>query len=322
MKYKDYYSILGVKRNAKEDEIKKAYRKLARKHHPDISKDRDAEEKFKDIGEAYEVLKDPKKREIYDKLGRYEPGQEFRPPPNWEQQFGGQGAHFSEFTYSDLGDFSDFFFELFGMGRHGRTKTHRAGGFAIRGQDLESNVSITLEEAAHGTTRNFQMEVPEITPEGVMRKTSKSFTVRIPKGATDGQRLRVPGKGGKGSHGAPDGNLFLNIRIQPHHLFNVSGHDLYIMLPLTPSEAVLGTEIEVPTIKDWVRVKIKPGAKSGQKLRLSGKGLPKPKGGYGDLYAVLQIVIPAHLTDRERKLYEELAKVSNFNPRIAFKGYK
>lgn len=314
MKYKDYYSILGVKRDATEDEIKKAYRKLARKHHPDISKDPGAEERFKDIGEAYEVLKDSEKRKIYDQLGRYEPGQEFRPPPNWEQQFG-QGSHFYEFSSGDFGGFSDFFFELFGMGGKKGARTHRTRNFAMRGQDFESNIEISLEEAYYGTTRNFQLDVPEMAPDGRITHVPKSFTVRIPKGATDGQRLRVPGKGGKGLHGAPNGNLFLNIRVKTHHLFKLNKHDLYFTLLITPWEAALGADIEVPIMDERVRVKIRPGAKSGQKLRLAGKGLPMPKGGHGDFYAILQIVTPPHLSDRERKLFEELSKVSDFNPR-------
>lgn len=319
MKYKDYYQTLGIGRDATQDAVKKAYRRLARQYHPDISKESDAEAKFKEIGEAYEVLKDPEKRKAYDQLGRYQPGQEFRPPPDWEESFG-PGTRYYEFSSGDLGGFSDFFFGLFGggMGHRGAARPSRAQ-FAINGQDFETNIQIDLEESYKGTTRTLQMEVPEITSEGVIKRTPKTITVRIPKGATDGQRLRVKGKGGKGIHGGQDGDLYLNISIKPHNTFRVSGHDLYVTLPLAPWEAALGAKIEMPAIEQKILLNIKPCAQSGQKLRIAGKGLPKPKGGFGDLYAVLQIANPSKLTAKEKSLYEKLAKSSSFNPRTSFK---
>ncbi len=305
-----------MKCDASLEDIKKAYRKLARKYHPDISKEHEAEDRFKEIGEAYEVLKDPKKRTAYDQLGSYQAGQEFRPPPGWDQQFGRE-AQYTEFSASDLGNFSDFFFELFGMGSRGSAKGHRTRNFSIKGQDFEANIQITLDEAYKGTMRDLKIEVPELTPDGHIRRVSKNFTVRIPKGATDGQKLKVAGKGGKGMHGGQDGNLYLNVTIKPHHLFKVIGHDLYLTLPVTPWEAVLGANIEVPSMEGKVRIRIKPGVKSGQKLRIAGKGLPKPGGGHGDFYAILQIATPPALTEKERSLFEELSRISSFNPRCS-----
>lgn len=310
MKYKDYYKILGVERSAGQDEIKKAYRRLARKYHPDVSKEKNAEEKFKEIGEAYEVLKDAEKRAAYDQLGSFQPGQEFRPPPEWDQRFG-HGHSFSEFSGADFGD---FFAEIFGMHRG----QPRAGGFAAGGQNYEVTVQVSLEEAYHGAERSLQLEVPEFTSEGYMMRIPKTVKVRIPRGVTDGQKLRVPGKGGAGMHGGTPGDLYLNIAIQPHRLFGLSGHDLYLEVPLAPWEATLGASVEVPTMEGQVRLKVQPGARSGQKLRLAGKGMPKSGGGHGDFYAVLQVVSPSSLGEREKALFEELAKISSFNPRKHF----
>lgn len=312
MEYKDYYRVLGVPRGASHEEIKKAYRLLARKFHPDVSKEPNAEEKFKEVAEAYEVLKDPKKRAAYDRLGSWQPGQEFRPPPDWERQFRGfefdrGGAH--------GGDFSDFFSELFGMGRGAGP---RGGRFAMPGKDLEARVELSLEEALHGRETQFQLAQTERDPQGRARRVPHSVRVRIPKGATDGQRLRVPGKGSKGSSGGPDGDLYLTISLKPHPLFRPDGHDLYLELPITPSEAALGASMDVPTLEGHARIKVPAGSRSGQKLRLTGKGLPKPGGGAGDLYCVLQIVLPPTLGEPERALYEELGRISRFNPRERF----
>lgn len=314
MEYKDYYKILGVERTASLDQIKKAYRALARKYHPDVSKEPNAEERFKEVGEAYEVLKDAEKRAAYDQLGSYRAGQEFRPPPGWEQQFGGHWQ-----ASSGRGDFSDFFSELFGFGG-GRRASRQSAAFARRGQDYEAVAEISLDEAYHGTERSLQVEEQEVTASGQLRRMPRLVKVRIPKGATDGQKLRVPGKGGKGIQGGQDGDLHLTIVLQPHHLFQAAGHDLYLDLPITPWEAALGAAVSVPTMEGKVRIKVPSGAKSGQKLRLAGKGLPKPAGGYGDLYAVLQMVAPSPLDPRERELFEELSKVSSFNPRTHLEG--
>jgi curved DNA-binding protein len=313
MKYKDYYKILGLKRDASAEDIKKAYRKLARKYHPDVSKEPNAEEKFKEVAEAYEVLKDAEKRAAYDQLGHYRAGQEFRPPPDWERQFAGGRGGFTQF--SDL-DFGDLFAELFGATPGARRG--RSARFAMSGQDYEVNVELTLEDAYRGAEVSFNLSVPEAGAGGTVRRVPKTVKVRVPKGVTDGQRMRVPGKGGPGIDGGTDGDLYLNITLKPHRLFKPSGHDLYLEVPIAPWEAALGVNAEIPTLEGQVRLKIPPGAKAGQKLRLASRGLPKPGGGHGDLYAVLQIVTPQAISEREKTLYEALAAASNFNPRSHF----
>jgi curved DNA-binding protein len=301
MKYKDYYKVLGVERKASDDEIKKAYRKLARKYHPDVSKEANAKEKFQEASEAYETLRDKEKRAAYDSLGSgFRPGQDFRPPPDWFDRFGG-GGRAEDLHGVDLG-------ELFeSMGLFGRAQ-RRGGGFGRRGafpgEDYEVAVRLTLEEAFRGAERSVQLE-------------RGSFTARIPPGATDGQRLRLRGKGGSGTNGGPAGDLYLQIALEPHPLYRVNGHDLEIDVPLAPWEAALGAQVEVPTLEGRLEVKVPGGSKSGQKLRLAGKGLPRPGGGAGDLYVVLSVVVPATLTEREKQLYEELRAASRFNPRAA-----
>ncbi len=316
MKYKDYYQILGVARGATEDEIKKAYRRLAHKYHPDVSKEPNAEERFKEIGEAYEVLKDKEKRAAYDRLGQHRPGEDFRPPPDWAEQFArgfGRGG-FGAGAYTEEVDLSDLFGDLFGTARG----AGRGAKFAMPGQDYEAVVQLPLEDAARGTEVSLDLNVPEYDAEGMPRRTPKTIKVRIPKGVTDGQKLRVPGKGGPGMNGGPPGALYLDIKLRPHPLFQPSAHDLYLEVPVTPTEAALGTAIEVPTLEGRVRLKIPAGARSGQKLRLAGKGLPTPDGAHGDLYAVVQVVTPSTLTPKERELYEQLGRLSAFNPREHF----
>ena len=309
MKYKDYYKTLGVDKNATADDIKKAYRKLARKYHPDVSKEPGAEAKFKEVGEAYETLKSPEKRAAYDNLGNYQPGQDFRPPPDWEKQFGGR-----QFSFDDI-DLSDF---LAGLAR-GRQRTAGGGGpMPIPGEDYEVTASITLEQAANGTELDLNLRVPEYDEHGFPRHVERSFKARIAKGATEGQRLRLPGKGGKGINGGRDGDLYLNIVLHPHRLYRVNGHDLYVDLPLAPWEAVLGATVEVPTLAGPVRLKVPPGTQAGQQLRLARRGLPKPRSGEGDLYAIVQIVVPPSPTEQERALFAQLVEVSKFNPRSHF----
>jgi len=305
MKYKDYYEVLGVSRSATQAEIKAAYRKLARKYHPDVSKERNAEERFKDIAEAYQTLKDQEKRAAYDQLGKQQTGQDFRPPPDWQQRY--TDTHFS-FDDIDLAD-------LFAGFRGARSRGPRS---PVAGQDYEAVVHLTLEEAYHGTQVNVDLSVPEYDTQGVMRRVPQVFNARIPKGATDGQRLRVPGKGGPGINGGRPGDLYLTIALHPHSLFRVSGHDLYLDLPLAPWEAVLGASIEVPTPVGRVRLKIPAGTRAGQQLRLPKRGLPKPHSGAGDLYAIVQIVVPSETSEQERLLFKQLADSSRFNPRGHF----
>jgi curved DNA-binding protein len=333
MKYKDYYSALGVERGASNDEIKKAYRRLARKYHPDVSKEKDAEEKFKEVAEAYQTLSDKEKRAAYDQLGSHNPGEDFRPPPGWERHFshGGMGGAGSGTSGMDEGidlggiDLGDLF-DMLGRGRAGAGRSRRAGpgagaDFAMAGQDFEVNVQLTLEDAYRGTELNLELAMPEMGADGMVRRSPRSVRVRVPSGATDGQRLRVPGKGGPGFNGGPAGDLYLNIALTPHALFKATGHDLYLDVPVAPWEAVLGAAVEVPTLDGRVALTIRPGSKAGQKLRVTGKGLPRPGSSdkkHGDLYCVLSIVTPTVVGDKEKALYKELAEVSGFDPRGHF----
>jgi curved DNA-binding protein len=309
MKYKDYYKILGVERSAREDDIKKAYRRLARKYHPDVSKEANAKEKFQEVSEAYETLRDKEKRAAYDSLGSgFRPGQDFRPPPDWFDRFGGgQSEDLGGVDLSDLFESLGAFGRATGFGRRAGAREGKFGGrtMAFPGEDYEVPVRLTLEEAYRGTERSVQLD-------------GRSFTARIPRGATDGQRLRLRGKGGAGVNGGPPGDLYLQISLEPHPLFRVSGHDLDLEVPLAPWEAVLGAQVDIPTMEGRVTLKIPPGSKAGQKLRLAGKGLPKPGGGHGDLYALLGIAVPTSPTEREKQLFEELRKGSRFNPRERF----
>ncbi len=309
MKYKDYYEILGVPRDATADVIKKAYRKLAHKYHPDVSKDPKGEEKFKDISEAYKTLKDTDARAAYDRLGSHQPGEDFQPPPDWSQQFGD-----GKFSFDDI-DLSDLFAGL-GGGRH--RGSARGGSFPIPGQDYEVTAPITIEDAYRGTELDLNLSVPEYDGQGRMHRVPLVFKARIPKGVTDAERLRLPGKGGKGLNGGPNGNLFLTIALQAHPLYRVTGHDLYLDLPLAPWEAALGASVEVPTLGGPVRLKVPAGTNTGQKLRLGKRGLPKRREGEGDLFAIVQIVVPPSPTEREKALFQELADASTFNPRASF----
>ena len=315
MKYKDYYAALGVEKTASADDIKKAYRKLARKYHPDVSKEADATAKFQEVSEAYETLKDPEKRKAYDELGNYQPGQDFRPPPGWEQQFRhGEGG----FTFDDI-DLADLFAGLGGHARGFRTGAGRSRpDIPIPGEDYEVQARITLEQAYSGTMLELNLQVPEYDEHGRMRRVPMTFTARIPIGVSDGERLRLPGKGGKGVNGGRDGDLYLNISIAPHALYRVSGRDIYLDVPLAPWEAVLGASVEIPTLGGPVRIKVRPGTQAGQQLRLPKRGLPKP-GAEGDFYAIIQVAVPPAPSEREKELYGELSQASSFDPRAHLK---
>ncbi len=310
MKYTDYYAALGVQRGASADEIRKAYRRLAQKYHPDVSKEPDAEAKFKEFAEAYQTLKDPEKRAAYDALGQRPAGEEFRPPPDWSRQHGGEES----FAFDDV-DFADLF-TRFG-GRAGGREGFAQRAQSTQGQDFEVPVAIAIEDAFRGTTLELQLQMPELDASGRMRRVPRMVKARVAPGAIDGQRLRLPGKGAPGAHGGRNGDLYLDISLKPHALYRATGHDLYLDLPLTPSEAALGSSVQVPTPAGTVNLKIPAGTSSGQKLRLSGRGLPKPGGGAGDLFAVAEIAVPPTLSERERELYRELA-TGDFNPRRAF----
>jgi curved DNA-binding protein len=312
MKYKDYYRILGVDRGADEDAIKTAYRKLARKYHPDVSKEKDAEARFKDVAEAWATLKDAEKRKAYDQLGRYAEGEEIRPPPDWGQQFGaGRPGAGGAGAFEDI-DLSDLFAAFGG----GRPRGGRAAGNAPRpGGDYEAAVQISFDQAFKGAELELDFGVVEYDEEGTPHRVSHPVKIRIPRGVTDGQTLRVPGKGGKGVRGGRDGDLFLTISVRPHPVFRADGQDLYVDLPLAPWEAVLGTSVQLPTPAGAVMLKVPPGTRAGQQMRLTGRGVARDGGKAGNLYAIVQIVVPTTATDRERELYKQLAEFSTFNPR-------
>jgi len=315
MQFKDYYAIMGVARDASQDEIKRAYRKLARKYHPDVSKEGDAEVRFKDLGEAYEVLKDPEKRAAYDQLGKgYRPGQEFRPPPDWD---GG-------FEYSDAagsgGGFSDFFEELFARRAAGARRGPGARGAEMhaRGQDHHARVLIDLEDAINGAVRRITLEMPEVDSEGYLRTRQRELSVRIPAGVREGQQIRLSGQGAPGLGRGTAGDLYLEVNFRPHRLYRVDGRDLYFDLPVAPWEAALGATVQVPTPGGSVGLKIPPGSTAGRKLRLKGRGIPgQPP---GDLYAVLQIALPPANDEAARASYEAFAQKFDFNPRAALEG--
>jgi len=305
VKYKDYYEILGVSRAATQDQIKSAFRKLARKYHPDVNPgDKTAEEKFKEINEAYEVLSDPKKRQLYDRLGaNWKAGADFTPPPGWENiriDFGDFG-----FGPSASGSFSDFFETLFGdaLGR-GRGAARR-GPFpgTMPGSDLELELPLTLEEAHRGGARRVTL------PSG------KSLEVKIPPGVRDGSLIRLAGQGEPHPSGGRSGHVYLRVKVQPHPVFRISGDDITIEAPMTPWEAVLGATIRVPTLDGTADVTVPPHSQGGQKLRLRGQGLIRRSGGRGDQLVRLKIMVPTDLTPAEGRLFEELARESRFNPR-------
>jgi len=308
MKYKDYYAILGVPKSATPEEIKKAYRKLARKYHPDVSKEKDAEEKFKAMQEAYETLKDPERRAAYDQLGSHAPGQDFRPPPDWEQHFAR-----GQTSFDDI-DLADLFAGLGGGGFRRRADPNAP----IPGADYEAAVRLTLEQAFHGAEIQLDLSMPEYDQNGVAHRVPHLVTVRVPRGVTDGQKLRVPGKGGKGARGGRNGDLYLDISVTPHPLFRADGRDLFVDLLLAPWEAVLGASVQLPTPAGPVNLKVPAGTRAGQQLRLGGRGLARPDGAAGNLYAIVHIAVPTVVDEAQRALYRKLAEATAFNPRAHF----
>jgi curved DNA-binding protein len=316
MNFKDYYELLSVERTADKTEIKRAYRKLARKYHPDVSKEADAEEKFKEVKEAYEVLSDPEKRKAYDRLGsRWKEGESFQPPPDWGGEQGFQGGGFAE---GDAQGFSDFFSELFGGGGRAQGGFRQAHGFQgrerkVRGQDIRSRIVITLEEAYHGGSRKIQLQIPNINQQGQATNEVKALNIKIPKGVTSGQQIRLAGQGAPGMQGGGNGDLYLEIALQAHQIFSPEGKDIYLTLPIAPWEAALGAKISVPTLGGLLGVKIPEGAKSGKKLRLKSKGLPAKVP--GDQYIILQIVVPKADTEEKKQFYHTMSETMAFDPR-------
>ncbi|MEI6807455.1 MAG: DnaJ C-terminal domain-containing protein [bacterium] len=320
VKYQDYYEILGLPRSAAQDEIRKSYRKLARRYHPDVNKSRDAEEKFKQIAEAYEVLGEPEHRKKYDSLGKnWRMGQEFSPPPRNARS----GTHY-EFSESDAGQFdtaggfSDFFEAIFsGLGRqtpfqHGET----AGRRTRRGADHETELTISLEEAYQGATKAVSLQTTEEDGQGKLHRGLKDYNIRIPRGVTEGSRIRLTGQGGSGDGSSQAGDLYFRIHIAPHPTFRIQDRNLEVTLPVTPWEAALGDKVPLATLEGQAALTIPPGTQGGQRIRLRGKGMPaRGTMAPGDLFATVQISIPTSLTAREKELFQSLADQSTFNPR-------
>jgi len=310
--FQDYYATLGIGKTATQEEIQRAYRKLARKYHPDINKAGDAEEKFKQINEAYEVLGDLEKRAKYDQFGS-----------GWDRQFANQGYHGGDnvhfrFSNADSGQFSDFFQNLFGGGGwdfSGESEFRGGGVRRRRGRDHETAISITLADAYHGIKKSIELERIEPGGDGRPTITRRSCDVTIPSGVTDGSLIRLTGQGGSGSGGGETGDLFLRVNILPDNRFTLNGHDLTTTVDITPWEAALGAKVLVPTVDGRINLTVPAGSQSGQSLRVRGKGMPVTPGRYGDLLVNIRIVVPQHLSARERHLFVELARESRFDPR-------
>jgi len=333
LEYKDYYKIMGLDRDATQDDIKRAYRKLARKYHPDVSKEPEAQAKFQEMQEAYEVLKDPEKRAAYDQLGaNWQAGQDFRPPPDWDAGFEFSGG----FSDADASAFSDFFESLFGS--RGRAGPHPgAGGFHEwspgggrahgqpggprggqrgnqgRGQDHHARILVDLDDAFHGATRSLGLQAPSVDASGRVQTRQRSLNVQIPKGIKQGQHIRLSGQGSPGFGGGQAGDLYLEVDFKAHPVYRVDGADLYMELPVAPWEAALGAKVKVPTPGGPVDLTIAPGSRSGTKLRLRGRGIPAKQP--GDLYVTLRIELPPARDERARKLYEQMREQLDFNPR-------
>jgi curved DNA-binding protein len=309
MEFKDYYKIMGVARDATQDEIKRAYRKLARKYHPDVSKEADAEARFKELGEAHEVLKDAEKRAAYDQLGaNYKGGQEFRPPPDWNAGFEFSGGGF---TGGDAADYSDFFASLFGRdfraGGAGRASPH------AKGEDHHAKILIDLEDTYHGATRTITLRVPTADAQGRVSTRERVLNVTIPKGIRAGQHIRLGGQGSPGVGEGKAGDLYLEVEFRAHPLYRVDGRDLYLDLPVAPWEAALGATVKVPTLGGIVELKIPENSVSGRKMRLKGRGIPGDPP--GDCYVILSIALPPADTEAAKDLYRKMAQELNFNPR-------
>lgn len=319
MDYKDYYSIMGVARDASQDDIKRAYRKLARKYHPDVSKEVGAEEKFKQLQEANEVLKDPEKRAAYDQLGtRWKQGQDFNPPPDWGKGF----EHSRGFSRAGSGgnasgaDFSDFFASMFGARSPFSEPQSSRGGFTADAQDHFAKIEVSLEDAFRGGLHTIELKSPELQTDGSVQVKPRTLRVNIPAGVTEGQQIRLAGQGSKAIGGDRAGDLYLEVHFKPHSLYHAEGRNLTITLPIAPWEAALGANVQVPTLGGPVDVRIPANAKGGQKMRLKGRGLPGVGSATaGDQYILLKIVVPPGDSERARELYTQMQNELKFNPR-------
>jgi curved DNA-binding protein len=308
VEFKDYYKILGVEKTASADDVRAAYRRLARKYHPDVSKEADAEARMQEINEARDVLGDPEKRSAYDQLGSSpHNAQDFRPPPGWDAgfEFSGSGA--------DPGDYSDFFTSLFGRARRSQTR-----GSNLRGEDRHARIQIDLADSYQGAARSITLQQPVVDAQGQVSRQEHTLNVRIPKGICEGQHIRLPGKGGPGFGDAPAGDLYLEVQFRPDARYRVEGVDVYEALPVAPWEAALGASIAIPTPAGTLSVKIPAGSQGGRKLRLRGRGLPSEPA--GNLYLVLEVVLPPAASEKARQLYEAMAREMPFDPRNQLGG--
>ena len=315
---------MALDKNATQAEIKKTYRKLARKYHPDVSKEPDAEKKFKEVGEAYEVLKDPEKRASYDQLGaNWQAGQDFHPPPGWDAGYEYSGAGGGDFSGADAAAFSDFFESLFGQqgGRRGAGFNPAQGGrpsgansrYSMKGEDHHAKVLIDLEDAFNGAMREITLQSPKVDPQGHVTTEKRTLKVKIPKGVKQGQQIRLAGQGEPSAMGGDSGDLYLQLEFRAHAYYSVEGHDLYLKLPVAPWEAALGAKIKVPTPSGVIELKIPEASISGSKLRIKGRGIPAKTP--GDLYAVLQIELPPADSQQAKEFYQKMEQQMAFNPR-------
>jgi len=310
MKFQDYYQVLGVDKSATQGEIKKSYRKLSRKYHPDVSKLPDATEKFKALGEAYEVLKDPEKRAAYDRVGQgQQAGQNFEPPPGWDEGFEFSGQ---DNGYVDPAAYSDFFESIFGGAGAGRASTGQQQYNRPSGQDHHAKILIDLEDAYTGTVREITLQIPYLDAQGHVKTEHRALKVKIPKGIKQGQKIRLAGQGGV-SVGGPQGNLYLQVEFNAHAFYNVEGQDVYLKVPITPWEAALGAKIKIPTPAGVIQIKVPEKSISGSKLRLKGRGIPAKI--TGDLFVILQVSLPPADTEKAKLFYQKMSKEFDFNPR-------
>lgn len=317
MEFKDYYATMGVARDATQDDIKRAHRRLARKYHPDVSKEHDAEKRFKEVGEAYEVLRDPEKRAAYDRLGpNYHAGQDFRPPPDWNAGFESAGAGPDG---ADAADYSDFFESLFGRSfGAGRSGRGAQASFHAQGEDRHARIQIDLEDAYNGATRIISLQIPQVDAQGHVSTREHQIEFTIPRGIRAGQHIRLAGQGSPGIGQGSAGDLYLEVEFRTHAHYRVDRHDVYLDLPVAPWEAALGAEVKVPTPSGLVELKIPAGSGAGRKLRLKGRGIPgaTPSSTPGDFYFVLQIALPAADNEAAKSLYQDMAtQFKSFNPR-------
>lgn len=315
MEFKDYYQVMGLARDATQDDIKRAYRRLARKYHPDVSKEADAERHFKEVGEAYEALRDPEKRAAYDRLGpNYQAGQDFRPPPGWDAGFESAGAGPQG---ANAQDYSDFFESLFG--RHGgRAARGAQASFHAQGQDRHARIQIDLEDAYNGATRLISLQMPQVDAQGHVTTQERQIEFTIPRGIRAGQHIRLAGQGSPGIGEGSAGDLYLEVEFRTHAHYRVDRHDVYLDLPVAPWEAALGAEVQVPTPSGLVELKIPAGSGAGRKLRLKGRGIPgaTPASTPGDFYFVLQVAVPPADSDAAKALYQSMAtQFKSFHPR-------